>query len=204
MAGHGLFVEGLRTLLKVGLRLPIAAGLGMLRAGLLTTGLRLHAAWLLLLATGLWVLTTGLLLLVAGLRLLSAGLRLLAGELRRLQGGLRLQLAADPQPSSWGIVVSNQPIGESSWARAGCSVGEGEGGEPSFNLFFSSLLFLSFSLLFAFLGLLLLLALYTGTSMNRERIFSCSPVAATGSRPQTSPDSSGGDQAAGRRVPCMG
>ena len=121
----------------------------MLAAGLLTAGLWLHAAGLLLLATGLWVLTTGLLLLlVAGLRLLSAGLRLLAVGLQLLLAALRLQLVADPQPSSCGIVVSNQPIGESGWARAGCSVGEGEGGEPSFDLFFCSLLFLSFSLLF--------------------------------------------------------
>ena len=132
----------------------------MLAAGLLTAGLRLrlHTMGLLLLATGLWLPSTGLLLLVAELRLLA---------------GLRLPLAADPQPSNCGIVVSNHPIGESGWAGAGCSVGEGEGGEPSFDLFFSSFLFLSFALLFAFgvLLLLLLFSLYTGTSMNKLRVF---------------------------------
>ena len=145
---------------------------GLLTAGLLTAGLRLHATGLLLLATGLWLPATGLLLLSAGLRLLAGGLRLLlVAGLRLFLAGLRLHLAADPQPSNCGIVESNQPIGESGWARAGCLVGEGEGGEPSFDLFFSSLLFLSFSLLFPFLGLLLLLALYTGTSMNKLRNF---------------------------------
>ena len=76
-AGHGLFADGLR--------LPLAAGLGMLAAelrllvaGLLMAWLRLHAAGLLLLTVGLWLLATGLQLLMAGLRLLSVGLRLLA------------------------------------------------------------------------------------------------------------------------------
>ena len=48
-----------------------------------------------------------------------------------------------------------------------------EGGEetPPFDLFFSRFRCLSFSFLFTFLGLLLLLALSKGTSMNRERVF---------------------------------
>ena len=187
----GLLAADLRPPLTAGSRPPLAAGpllpiasvLGMLAAGLLTAELRLrlHAMGLLLLATGLWLPSTGLLLLVAGLRLLSAGVRLLAGGLRLLLmaglrlflAGLRLPLSAEPQPSNCGIVESNQPIGESGWAGAGCSVGERGGGEPSFDLFFSSFLFLSFALLFAFgvLLLLLLFSLYTGTSMNKLRVF---------------------------------
>ena len=179
----GLLTAELRPPLTAGPLLPIAAVLGLLAAGLLTAGLRLrlHAMGLLLLATELWLPSTGLLLLVAGLRVLSAGVRLLAGGLRLLLmaglrlflAGLRLPLEADPQPSNCGIVESNHPIGESGRAGAGCSVGEGEGGEPSFNLFFSSFLFLSFALLFALgvLLLLLLFSLYTGTSMNKLRSF---------------------------------
>merc|ERR1711911_13358 len=179
----GLLAADLLPPLTAGSRPPLAAGPLLLAAGLLTAGLRLrlHTLGLLLLATGLWLPATGLLLLVAGLRLLSAGMRLLAGGLRLLlmaglrlfPAGLRLPLAADPQPSNCGIVESNHPIGESGWAGAGCSVGEGEGGEPSFDLFFSSFLFLSFNLLFAFgvLLLLLLFSLYTGTSMHKLRVF---------------------------------
>merc|ERR1711911_276987 len=86
---------------------------------------------------------------------------------------------------------------------AGCSVGEGEGGEPSFDLLFSSFLFLSFALLFAFgvLLLLLLFSWYTGTSMNKLRVFYLPPVSGIGLRPQTSPDNSCGGLAVGRRNP---
>ena len=93
---------------------------------------------------------------LASSSLLTVGHGLFAARLRRPLATRRGWLALGS-----GMVWSNQPSGESGWAGAGCSV----------DLFFSCFDFLSFSLLFRVLGFLLLLALYMGTSMKRERIF---------------------------------
>ena len=63
-AGHGLLAAGLRPPLTAGFWPPLTAGL--LAAGLLTAGLRLHAMGLLLLATGLCPPSSPSLLVVHG------------------------------------------------------------------------------------------------------------------------------------------
>jgi len=114
----GLLAAGLRLLrlfAAAGLRLRLSAGLRLLWL-FAAAGLRLR-------------LSAGLRLrLSAGLRLLAAGLRLYAAAPAGLRRRLLLLLAADPQPSSCGIVGLNQPIGESgSGGRVGwgCAVGGG-------------------------------------------------------------------------------
>ena len=78
---------------------------------LAAAGLRLFAA------AGLWLLVSAV-----GLWLLAAGLRLSAAAPAGLRRHLLLLLAADPQPSSCGIVGENHPNGESG---SGGRVGEG-------------------------------------------------------------------------------
>ena len=121
-----------------------------------------------------------------GLQLLLAGLRMLAGGYSYFWQGWGCLLGTTAAPGRVRMLAGGYSC---SWQGCGCNCrrirshlaaewaarwGRGEWGDTSFDLF-SCFPFLSFFLLFAFLGLLLLLALYTGTSMNIERIFLSPP-----------------------------